>query len=104
MTVTGKVRRTCCASRWPQALAKGDLADESRRFASHRADIARLAAAAPLAGYRFEPLGATRSARDRRLRGLVSRFSVGSADCHFDECYYENEFFSKTRRSATRSC
>ena len=57
------------------------------------ADISRLAAVAPLtAGYRFELL------RRNEIGDVIALLhswyrdvSVGSAACHFEECYYENE-------------
>jgi hypothetical protein len=57
------------------------------------ADISRLAAAAPLtAGYRFELLSRNEiGAVIAVLHEWYRDVSVGSAACHFDECYYENE-------------
>jgi hypothetical protein len=57
------------------------------------ADISRLAAAAPLtAGYRFELLGRNEiGAVIEVLHAWYRDVSVGSAACHFDACYYENE-------------
>jgi hypothetical protein len=57
------------------------------------ADVSRFAAAAPLtAGYRFELLRRDEiGAVIGVLQAWYRDVSLGSAACHFDECYYENE-------------
>jgi hypothetical protein len=57
------------------------------------ADVSRFAAAAPLTGgYRFELLRRDEiGAVIGVLQAWYRDVSVGSAACHFDECYYENE-------------